>query len=175
VAVPAPPLPMVPHLRHRHRGLLTERPLKPKVVVRSELRAPVEDVWAGISTLEGVNLEMAPWMRMSAPAGLDLEDAASGKVLPLDIHGPGGIPLGVYPLRLERIVEGEGFLERTRMLPFLLWQHERIITPREGGGTTVTDELGWDWRAHRLDRAFATSVLRFFEHRHRILRDTYGG
>lgn len=71
-------------------------------------------------------------------------------------------------------MEGEGFLKRTRMLPFLLWQHERSLAPREGGGTTITDELGWGWRAHRLDRVVASGVLRFFEHRHRVLRETFG-
>lgn len=144
--------------------------MKPKVVVSSELRAPVGAVWDGISTLNGVNLEMAPWLRMSAPAGLDLKDAATADILTLDLHGPGGVPLGTYPLELVRIVEGEGFLERTQMLPFLLWQHERMLVPLEDGGTRVVDELGWSWRAHRLDRPFALGVLRFFEHRHRRLR-----
>ena len=147
----------------------------PKVVVCSDLGAGIERVWAHVASLEGVNLEMAPWLRMTAPPGTGLPEAASGEVLPLRIAGPAGLPLGTYPLRLERMTEGEGFLERTRMLPFLTWQHERLIEPAPGGGTRLTDRLGWEWRAHRFDRAFARGTLGFFEHRHRALRREFGG
>ena len=144
-----------------------------KVEITTRLAAPPIEVWAGISNLGGVNREMGPWLRMTAPEGKDLADAAGGEVLPLRLHGPLGVPLGTYPLRLVRIEEGTGFLEQTWMLPFLLWQHERTIAP-DAGGTAITDRLGWRWRAPRLDRVVGIAVGRFFRHRHRELVRRFG-
>lgn len=145
-----------------------------KVVVVSRLQAEPAEVWDGISSIEGVNLEMKPWLRMAAPAGADLGTTASGETLSLGLKGPAGLPLGNYPLGLIRLTEGEGFLEQTRMLPFFLWQHERRIAPGPGGGTVITDSLGWKWRAELLDRVVAAGVRRFFRHRHRNLHERFG-
>jgi len=143
------------------------------VSVTSVLRADPQIVWQSVSTLAGVNEEMAPWLKMTAPQGSDLEAAASGEVLPLKLVGPAGVPLGTYPLRLLEMNEGSGFLEQTRMLPFFLWQHERTIQP-DGSGTRITDSLGWKWRARRLDFLVIPMVRRFFGHRHGVLRREFG-
>ena len=148
--------------------------LENKVDVVSRLRAEPAEVWEGISSLQGINLEMSPWLDMTPPSGLDLEAAASGEILPLKLKGPFGLPLGTYPLGLLRLTEGEGFLEQTWMLPFLLWQHEREITADPDGGTVITDSLGWKWQASFLDRLVAAGVRQFFRHRHRNLRERFG-
>ena len=145
--------------------------LESKVVVVSRLRADRARVWASISTLEGVNLEMNPWLDMTPPGGATLEEALYRETLPLKLKGPLGIPLGTYPLGLLRLTEGEGFLEQTWMMPFLLWQHERTIRELPEGGTEITDALAWKWRAGPLDRVIAFGVRRFFEHRHRKLAE----
>lgn len=148
-----------------------------KVAVVSRLRAGTDEVWEWISTLDGVNLEMDPWLDMTAPPGSDFNAAATGEVLPLKLRGPLGLPLGTYPLRLLRMTEGEGFLEQTRMLPFFLWRHERTLRPAtvDGiNGTTITDELGWKWRFGFLDRLVAGGVRHFFNQRHRTLRKHFG-
>lgn len=148
--------------------------LVPQVEVTSRLESEAEVVWEGISSLEGVNLEMGPWLRMTAPAGAGLADATGGQTLNLALSGPGGLPLGNYPLDLNEFEEGRGFLEQTWMFPFLLWQHERVIESGGDGLTFVTDRLGWSWRASILDRLVAVGVRAFFGHRHRRLRRIYG-
>ena len=40
-----------------------------EVVTATELRAPPEEVWARVTSLEGINYELSPWMRMTAPRG----------------------------------------------------------------------------------------------------------
>lgn len=141
-----------------------------QVSIRSVLPVAPATVWDAVTSPEGLNREMKPWLSFVAPEGIDLlRNAASGEVLPLKIRGPLGLPLGRYPLRLVRFEEGRGFLEQTWMLPVLLWQHERIVEP-ENGGTVVTDRLGWRWKASFLDRLFRYGVRSFFRHRHRQLR-----
>lgn len=148
--------------------------LQSKVVIVSRLRAEPAEVWQGISSIEGVNHEMNPWLGMTPPPGTDLEAAASGEILPLKLKGPLGLPLGTYPLGLLRLTEGEGFLEQTWMLPFLLWQHERGIAADPAGGTLITDSLGWQWRLGFLDRLVVAGVRRFFGLRHRSLKSRFG-
>ena len=148
--------------------------LATRVAVSSILKSDPSNVWLGISDLNGVNYEMSPWLHMTSPDGVRLEDAANGEVLPLKLKGRGGFPLGTYRLGLETIVEGQGFLEQTRMLPFLLWQHERRIEAVGDGDTRIIDSLGWKWRATFLDRMFAAGVRKFFNHRHRKLKAWYG-
>lgn len=149
--------------------------LQPKVVVSSHLGAEPRVIWDEIASLDGVNREMAPWLRMIPPPGTDLADAASGEVFRLRLRGPGGLPLGGYPLQLRSYAEGAGFLEQTRIARLVLWQHQRTISADGDGGTLITDALGWVWRAALLDPVLAAAVRRFFGHRHRVLRDRHGG
>ena len=60
-------------------------------------------VWARVSTFEGINAELQPLMRMTAP----------GSVRALE--------------------PGRGFLERSRMLSMRVWEHERRLQPVAGG------------------------------------------
>ena len=148
--------------------------LAPKVLVTSRIGSGADTVWEGVSGLDGVNLEMGPWLRMTAPGGAKLAEATGGSVLDLKLSGPLGLPLGRYPLELKEIDEGRGFTEQTWMFPFLLWQHERVIEPGGEGVTFVTDRLGWKWRAGILDGIVTFGVRAFFNHRHRRLRRIYG-
>lgn len=144
------------------------------VTVSSRLEVSPGELWAQVASAEGVNYEMGPWLGFEPPEGPDLlEAAASGEVLNLKVKGPLGLPLGHYPLHLVRFEEGRGFLEQTRMLPFLIWQHERRIEP-DGDGSLITDRLGWRWRARFLDPFFRVGTRAFFRHRHRKIRSRFG-
>ena len=63
----------------QHRSLTTNG----IVVERSSvLQAEPAEVWAAARTMEGVNRELAPWVRMTYPedaAVLNLEDAPLGR------------------------------------------------------------------------------------------------
>lgn len=146
-----------------------------QVTVVSRLEVPPGELWTDIASADGINYEMGPWLRFIPPDGPDLlEAAAGGEVLRLRTKGPLGLPLGYYPLQLVRIQPGRGFLERTWMLPFLLWQHERSIEP-DGDGSLITDKLGWRWRVRFLDSVFRVGTRAFFNHRHRRLRRRFQG
>lgn len=131
-------------------------------------------LWDGVTSPEGINFEMGPWLRFVPPAEPDLLGlAASGEPLNLKVKGPLGFPLGRYPLQLKRLEEGKGFLEQTRMLPFLLWQHERNLEAY-GDQTVIIDRLGWQWKPAFLDPLVRGGVRAFFRHRHRKLRRRFG-
>lgn len=144
-----------------------------KVTIVSHLAASPARIWSSVSGFDGVNREMSPFLRMSPPDGVTLENATVGEVIDLNLTGPLNLPLGTYPLRLVEVEIGSRFLEQTQMLPFLLWQHERTISSHEDG-TQITDSLGWRWRAQRLDPILIAGVRRFFTHRHRRLRQEFG-
>lgn len=149
-------------------------PITSRVEVSSRFAVDPDVLWDQIASLEGVNFEMGPLLKMVPSEGENLfETAASGRVLKLKLTGPFGLPLGYYPLQLKRLEVGRSFLEQTWMLPFLLWQHERTIEP-DGDGARITDRLGWKWRFTPLDRIYAIGTRAFFRHRHRRLRRLYG-
>jgi len=144
--------------------------IEPQVEVSSRVDANASDVWARATTAEGVNYEMEPWLRFVPPEDPHVIEAASeGEKVRLKIKGPLGLPLGHYPLQIKEIEEGTRFLEQTRMLPFLLWQHERTIEQKDGH-SIVTDRLGWFWKPTFLDPLVRVGVRAFFNHRHRRLR-----
>ena len=70
----------------RHRAWFIVVSMKQRqidITVSSELSASPETLWARASTMEGVNLELGPWVQMSVPAearGQRLEEAPLGEV-----------------------------------------------------------------------------------------------
>jgi ligand-binding SRPBCC domain-containing protein len=147
-----------------------------EVVAVSELDASPETVWERVTSIDGINDELAPWLRMTAPAGMALTPAAAplGRrwfrswVLLLGI-----VPIDYDDLCLERLEPPRGFLERSRMLSARVWQHERALEeiPR---GTRLRDAVAFEPRlpiAGALHRAVIASI---FRHRHRRLRAHFG-
>lgn len=155
------------------------------ITVRTELGASVQDVWGRASTMEGVNEELAPWVRMTVPRhlrGKRLADVETGReaftstlllfsVLPFDRHH----------LKLERILES-GFDEESWTWLNRRWRHERRIEALEAGGDggsratvgcIVTDRVTVE---PRLGPAFLLEpiVQRIFESRHRKLLSRFG-
>lgn len=136
----------------------------------STLDARIEDVWARQTTLEGINYELGPLLRMSAPRGATVEQAPVGRpwfrswVFLLKV-----IPIDYDHLCLVSIDPPHGFHERSTMLSARVWEHKRTLT----GATTVVDELRFE------PRPLLGPVLRLvipiaFRHRHRRLRKRFG-
>lgn len=128
--------------------------------------AKPEDVWARVTTLAGVNHELGPLLRMSAPRGATIEDAPIGRpwfrswVFFLKV-----IPIDFDHLCLESIDPPRGFHERSTMLSARVWEHKRTLT----GATTIVDELRFE------PRPLFGPLLRLiiplaFRHRHRRLK-----
>lgn len=140
-----------------------------------EVPAEVQVVWDRIVSPEGINYEMRPWMTMTMPRaakGLTVETVPLGRPV-----GRAWLRLfGVVPFDFDHltIVErevGRRFLERSTMLSMRRWEHERTLTPFEGG-TRVRDRVTLHPRVPvpGLAGLLARVVDAFFKHRHRKLQ-----
>jgi ligand-binding SRPBCC domain-containing protein len=145
-----------------------------QTVVRASLvPAPAEAVWARVASIEGVNHELRPWLRMTVPArarGLSLDDLEPGR--------PAGrswvLLAGVLPIDFDdvTIVErgpGHRFLERSPMGSMRFWEHERTVTPRGPGECEVRDRLTFEPRIPGAGGLARRLIARIFAHRHRRL------
>jgi ligand-binding SRPBCC domain-containing protein len=145
------------------------------IVFTSVVAASPEAVWAHATTMRGVNDELRPLVRMTAPRHGTIEDLPLGEVGFRSVLLAGGlVPFDVHFLRLEERSAGR-FLERSHSLLQRRWEHERVVEPEPGGGTRVTDRLrieprlpGSAWLVRRM-------VAATFHHRHRRLARRFGG
>ncbi len=135
-----------------------------------------ETVWNRALTMEGVNAELWPWIRMTHPAGMDSlasPDIELGK--PLFRSGLlllGFLPVEYDDITLAELGPGNRFLERSPMLTMKTWQHERTVEEVEGG-CRVTDRLTFESRIPGATPLAAFLVLAVFRHRHRRLKGLY--
>jgi hypothetical protein len=143
----------------------------------STVAATPDAVWRRVTTPEGINDELWPWLRMTMPRGLrgrTIDQVEPGtrpgrswlllfRILPVDYDDLGIAELG----------PGNRFLERSSMLTMHSWQHERVVE-EAGDGARVTDRLTFELRrplvllpgAGRLATAIVAAM---FRHRHRRL------
>ena len=106
-------------------------------VTRSRLPAAPERVWEHISTMEGVNYELAPLFRMTHPPEVDRIDESLGElgrpVFRSRVLLFGLIPVDYDDITIVRLDHGRGFIERSTLGTQRLWEHERVIQPAGGG------------------------------------------
>lgn len=143
----------------------------------SRLAAPAREVWAAASTMDGVNRELMPLLRMTHPADappLDDPRVRPGVVLFSSWLLLGGvIPIDRHTLTLERVLPGEGFDERSHSWLQRVWLHQRRVRP-QGDGCEVVDALAFEPRVPGTAALVAPIVQSLFEHRHRRLRARFG-
>lgn len=153
-----------------------------KLRFESRLAAPVAAVWARVATMEGVNAELAPWIRMTFPGtGLSLSDLSlPAGTVPLGqtafhswLLAFGLLPIDRHALGLERIYPGSGFDERSHSWLQRTWIHRRRL---EAGseGTRISDELEFEPRLPFMAPLTRRIVQALFQHRHRRLRRIFG-
>jgi ligand-binding SRPBCC domain-containing protein len=136
----------------------------PTVTRSSYVDAPPDAVWARARTLAGVNDELRPLVRMTAPSrDATIDDAPftsvmlAGGLLPFDLHF----------LKIAEVRE-RGFLERSSSLLQRRWEHERTVEP-EGQGSRVTDRVTFEPRLPGAAVVTTPLVAKVFEHRHKRL------
>jgi ligand-binding SRPBCC domain-containing protein len=142
----------------------------------SRVAAPAEEVWARVTSAEGINHEIRPWMRMTMPRSLrgrtiaDVEPGPLGRSWILLF---GVLPFDYDELGLAELEPGRRFLERSTMLSMRRWEHERSVEPLDEGSCEVTDRIAFQLRAPLatlgLTRPVAAVIARLFAHRHRRL------
>jgi ligand-binding SRPBCC domain-containing protein len=138
----------------------------------STLPAPIADVWDRIASMEGINDELRPWMRMTAPRGAEL----TAEAVPLGerwfrswILAFGVIPIDYDDLCLLSVDPPHGFHERSSMLSARVWVHKRSLVA-DGDGTRLVDELGFEPRRFFFAPILRALIPRVFRHRHKRLR-----
>jgi ligand-binding SRPBCC domain-containing protein len=147
------------------------------VVLRfeSELSASPERVWDWMTSVRGVQTELWPIMKMTAP-----KSVAKMTDVPVELGRPlfrswvflfGLLPIDRSDLTLVSLDAGSGFVEESPMLSMKLWRHERRIS-RRGDKTVVSDTLTFE---PRFARPLVEWLIRkTFEHRHRVLQKELG-
>jgi ligand-binding SRPBCC domain-containing protein len=150
-----------------------------EISIASRVEAPPEAVWDRVTTPEGINDEMRPWMRMTVPRGFEKLDPAEitlgEKIGRSWILLFGFLPIDYDDLTLVRLEIGRGFLERSRMLSQRSWEHERTLEPAGSDGCLVTDRVRWEPRLGLPGAPLRPLFRWFFRHRHRRLRRRFGG
>jgi len=149
----------------------------------TRLAAPAVEVWERASTLEGVNAELRPILRMTAPRdmrGATLADLEEGVPAGRSWIFLGGVlPVDYDDLCLAEIEPPRRFLERSTMLSMSSWQHERIVEPLDAASCAITDVLTWELRPPMarlpgVARLSERIVAALFRHRHRRLAAMHG-
>lgn len=150
----------------------------PTVETRSRLRASPAAIWAVVSTMEGVNAELGPYVRMSVPAearGRTLADVPLGEVaFPSWLLAFGFLPFDRHALQLEELDPGHRFLERSTSWLQAVWEHERTLIPLDPTGTEVVDRVHFEPRLALAEPLVRRIVAALFRHRHAHLRRTFG-
>lgn len=143
--------------------------------ISSELAASPDAVWRHVSSMVGINQELAP-LSMTYPAAvaeLRAETVALGQVLFQSwVLLYGVLPIDRHALRLLEIRPGEGFHEDSTSWLQRRWVHERWLAPLPGG-CRVTDRLRFTPRLGLLRPLVAAVVRATFERRHRRLRQRF--
>lgn len=135
-------------------------------------------VWASITSIEGVNHEMGPWLQMTVPPearGLTLDAALGSLGEPLFASRVllfGIIPVERMRVTLVELEPGRRFVEQSPMLTLRYWRHERTLAP-EGTNCRITDRLTFAPPVAAFAPILRRVVSAFFAHRHRRLAATF--
>lgn len=149
----------------------------------SEIDCPVDQVWERVTTQEGINDEMGPYLKMTMPRqfrGRSIADVTPGTRIGKSFLLLFGIlPFGFDDITIARIDSGRMFREESIMTGMRIWVHHRTLEP-VGNKTIVTDEItlapqapmglipGWG-------KVMSRVLSAFFSHRHRRLNRTLAG
>ena len=148
-----------------------------EVTIASRLAATSEVLWEHLSSLEGVNRELWPVCRMTYPRWAPRftpETVAPGKTMFRSwMLLFGFLPFDYDDLCLVRLDPGRGLLERSSLASQKVWEHERTLTPCEGG-CELRDRLRFEPRLAWLAAPSRLIVRLLFAHRHRRLRVIFG-
>ena len=152
-----------------------------QVEVSSEVMAEPDTVWRRISTPEGINHELGPWLKMTVPRqlrGHTVDDVPLGRPLGRSwLLLMRAIPFDFDNVMLTEREPGRRFLETSTTLSMARWQHERIVSPSENG-SKVSDRLEFEPRrlgqqSELVRRLMRRVVIAIFRHRHRRLTNYF--
>jgi ligand-binding SRPBCC domain-containing protein len=151
--------------------------------ITTRLAAPAEEVWAAALSEEGINHELAPWLRLTMPKsiepGMTIDDAPLGEKLGRSwILLAKVLPVDYDDLCLVERGPGLRFLERSQLGSARSWQHEREVVPTRADACELTDRLEIELRAPLRaiggTRIAGRIIRTLFTHRHKRLAERWG-
>ena len=138
------------------------------------LDCPVDRVWATVTTQQGINHEMGPYLKMTMPRrfrGRSIADVAPGtRIGKSYLLLFGLLPFGFDDITIAEIEPGRMFREVSRMTGMRTWVHHRTVES-SGHRTILADEvtLAPRFPVPGLGVVMARVLSAFFAHRHRRL------
>jgi hypothetical protein len=150
------------------------------IEVRSVLAGEAAEVWRVATTGEGINFELQPVLRMTAPRGRDLDLATIRP--PVRLGRSWLLLLGVLPIDADDLnidsIDADGpvygFRERSTMLTLRRWHHDRTVAPVSEGRCAIIDRIAFEPRVPGTGGLLLPVVRALFRHRHRRLRQRWG-
>ena len=159
-------------------GHISRRSGSYRFEVSSLVDAPPASVWQRVSSMDGVNDELWPIVRMTHPPGLDRLDAQD---VPLGrpvfrswLMLFGLVPFDYDDVTFKSIDPGRGFYESSRMLSQRRWVHERRLDAVPGG-CRVTDRVSFEPKIGPTGTLLAPLFRLVFRYRHYRLRRAFSG
>ena len=147
-----------------------------RLIVELPVRASRSEVWAAMSSVDGMNREVSPFVRMT-----DSTHGAHFDTEPWRVGAPvlwqllfGFIPVDRHRVELVALPDAGGFRESSSSWWHRVWRHEHTLLDHPGGGCVVRDEVQIEPRLGLLDPFIAFGVRRTFRGRHQYLRRRFG-
>ncbi len=142
-----------------------------RLTVELPLRASRAEVWAAVSTVGGVNRELAPFIRLTDPS-----NGAPFDTEPWRVSAPvswqllfGVIPIDRHRIELVVFPDGRGFRESSSTWWYRVWTHERTLAD-DPGGCVLCDSVEVEPRLGLAAPFVEWSVRWTFRRRHRWLQ-----
>jgi ligand-binding SRPBCC domain-containing protein len=146
-----------------------------RLTVELPLRASRAEVWAAVSTVGGINREVAPFLRMTDPthgARFDTEPWQVGAPVLWQL-GLGFIPVDRHRVEVVALPDTRGFREASSSWWHRVWWHERTLLD-DPDGCIVRDDVQIEPRLGAADPIVGWAVRRMFQRRHQRLRRQFG-
>jgi len=148
-----------------------------KFQVSSTLEVTPMEV-AGLLTMKGVNKELSPLIRMTAPSEWSdraISEWPTGRTLFSSwILLFGVIPIDRHSFFFQSIDRQRGFVEESSSLTNRLWCHSREID-WSGSSCRITDTVEFQCRLPLLGYLLAPVYRFVFRHRHKVLMSCFKG
>lgn len=146
-----------------------------RLTVQLTLRANRSQVWAAMSTVGGINRELAPFVRLTDSTGgapFDSEPWREGTPVSWQLL-LGVIPIDRHRIEMVALPEGGGFRESSSTWWYRVWWHERTLLD-DSPGCVVRDSVEVEPRLGVLDPIVGWAVRWTFRQRHRSLQRRFG-
>ncbi|KZY35348.1 hypothetical protein A3752_19745 [Oleiphilus sp. HI0081] len=147
----------------------------PKFEMEISLPVCPENLSADLLVMSGVNYELSPILKMSAPQQWPAKPISEWPVND-DIFSSIILLFGFIPVDLHRFkfrsVNSMGFIESSKTMLNNVWSHEQTISA-DGSGAKIRDVVYFKSKLGFLGYLFKPVFQSIFAHRHKRLKSKY--